>query len=61
MSNTTIRDELKQYIKKHGIRQNYISKKCGVSTTTINLFLHGKRDLALGRLEILYFLMQGKL
>jgi len=61
MSNITIRTELNQYIKRNGIKQNYISKKIGLSTTTINLFLHGKRDLALSRLEVIYFLMRNEI
>lgn len=38
-------EKVKAYITEHGIKQTVIANKCGISPTTFNAILNGKRTM----------------
>lgn len=45
MTNESVKERLKNYLMEHGIRNNFIAEKVGLSDTSICLFLQGNRLL----------------
>ena len=45
--------KIKNYLDSKGISQTFVSKKIGISTSKLNLILHGKRKLTLSEYETL--------
>lgn len=54
LSNEYVRKKLEDYIEGLGVTQRHISKKVGLSDTTISLFLKGQRELSDEKLETIY-------
>jgi transcriptional regulator with XRE-family HTH domain len=44
--NESVKERLKNYLAEHGVRNNFIAEKVGLSETSICLFLQGKRSLS---------------
>ncbi|NMM61176.1 helix-turn-helix transcriptional regulator [Clostridium sp. P21] len=51
MTNESVKENLKDYLLKHGVRNNFIAEKIGISNTSICLFLQGKRLLSEDKLN----------
>ena len=57
LTNESIRQELKKFLKEYGIKNNYIAKKINMSNSTVSLWLKGERELSPDRLEIIVNIM----
>lgn len=48
-------EKVREYITNHGIKQTYIARKCGISTSTFNAILSGKRTMYADDLRAICF------
>ena len=48
-------EKVKEYIKKHGIKQTAIAKKCGMEPSTLSSILNGKRKMYADDLKAICF------
>lgn len=51
MTDEIVKENLKDYLSKYGVRNNFIAKNIGISNTSICLFLQGKRSLSEDKLN----------
>lgn len=54
MSNEILRKKLNEYLYCHGIMQKHVCEICGISPTTINQFIKGKRDISYKKLMLIH-------
>ena len=40
-----IYEKVRRYIDEHGIRQAFVAQKCGISVTTFNAIMNGRRKM----------------
>lgn len=38
-------ERVREYITSHGIKQTFVARKCGISTSKFNAILSGKRTM----------------
>lgn len=58
ISNEMIRDKLKDFLHKKGVMQMKVADECGMSRTTLSLFLQNKREVSYRKLLALHQYMQ---
>lgn len=50
--------KVKQYLEEHGIRQSFVAEKCGISTSTFNSMLNGKRKMYAEDLRMICYALE---
>lgn len=53
LNNDDIKNNLKTYLTKNGIKQRFIARKLNLSDTTISLFIKGKIELSQNKLNLI--------
>ncbi|MFL0198603.1 hypothetical protein ACJDU8_24045 [Clostridium sp. WILCCON 0269] len=53
MTNESVKNKLKDYLVKNGVRNNFVAEKIGLSCTSICLFLKGRRLLLDKKLKLI--------
>jgi predicted transcriptional regulator len=51
MTQESIRNDLKNYLKDNGIKNKFIAQKIGLSEGMISYFINGKKNLSSNRLN----------
>lgn len=50
--------KVKQYLEEHGIRQSFVADKCGISASTFNSMLNGKRKMYAEDLRMICYALE---
>lgn len=54
MTQESIRNDLKNYLKDNGIKSKFIAQKIGLSEGMISYFINGKKNLSTKHLNSIY-------
>lgn len=59
-SNENVKNQLKNYLSKRGVKNIWIANAIDISPTSICLFLKGKRELPADKLQIICSIIEEK-
>lgn len=51
-------EKVRQYIDSKGIRQSFVAEKCGISATTFNAMMNGKRKMYAEDLRMICYALE---